>query len=84
MSLCWTSCCLARDGFDVMRSMRAAKSMVPTIMVTARDAMSDIVRGLDAGADDYLTKPFALDVLLARVPGAFQARPGRLSGGFAV
>jgi DNA-binding response OmpR family regulator len=56
-----------RDGFDVMRSLRAAKSMVPTIMVTARDAMSDIVQGLDSGADDYLTKPFALDVLLARI-----------------
>jgi DNA-binding response OmpR family regulator len=56
-----------RDGFDVMRSLRAAKSMVPTIMVTARDAMSDIVHGLDCGADDYLTKPFALDVLLARI-----------------
>jgi DNA-binding response OmpR family regulator len=56
-----------RDGFDVMRNLRAAKSMVPTIMVTARDAMSDIVQGLDSGADDYLTKPFALDVLLARI-----------------
>jgi DNA-binding response OmpR family regulator len=56
-----------RDGFDVIRSLRAAKSTVPTIMVTARDAMSDIVRGLDSGADDYLTKPFALDVLLARI-----------------
>jgi DNA-binding response OmpR family regulator len=56
-----------RDGFDVIRNLRAAKSMVPTIMVTARDAMSDIVRGLDCGADDYLTKPFALDVLLARI-----------------
>jgi len=56
-----------RDGFDVIRNLRAAKSMVPTIMVTARDAMSDLVRGLDSGADDYLTKPFALDVLLARI-----------------
>jgi DNA-binding response OmpR family regulator len=56
-----------RDGFDVIRNLRAAKSMAPTIMVTARDAMSDIVRGLDSGADDYLTKPFALDVLLARI-----------------
>jgi len=55
------------DGFDVIRNLRAAKQMLPTIMVTARDAMSDIVRGLDLGADDYLTKPFALDVLLARV-----------------
>ena len=56
-----------RDGFDVIRNLRAAKQMLPTIMVTARDAMCDIVRGLDLGADDYLTKPFALDVLLARV-----------------
>jgi DNA-binding response OmpR family regulator len=56
-----------RDGFEVIRNLRAAKQTLPTIMVTARDAMSDIVRGLDLGADDYLTKPFALDVLLARV-----------------
>jgi DNA-binding response OmpR family regulator len=56
-----------RDGFDVISNLRAAKSMVPTIMVTARDAMSDIIRGLDSGADDYLTKPFTLDVLLARI-----------------
>ena len=56
-----------RDGFDVIKHLRAAKQMVPTIMVTARDSMSDMVRGLDSGADDYLTKPFVLDVLLARV-----------------
>jgi DNA-binding response OmpR family regulator len=56
-----------RDGFDVIRNLRAAKQMLPTIMVTARDAMADVVRGLDLGADDYLTKPFALDILLARV-----------------
>jgi DNA-binding response OmpR family regulator len=56
-----------RDGFSVMRNLRAAKQMLPTIMVTACDARGDIVRGLDSGADDYLTKPFALDVLLARV-----------------
>ena len=56
-----------RDGFGVIRNLRAAKEMLPTIMLTARDAMSDIVRALDLGADDYLTKPFALDVLLARL-----------------
>ena len=56
-----------RDGFDVIRNLRAAKQTIPTIMVTACDAMSDIVHGLNLGADDYLTKPFALDVLLARV-----------------
>jgi DNA-binding response OmpR family regulator len=56
-----------RDGFDVIRTLRAAKNRIPAIFVSARDAMADIVRGLDLGADDYLTKPFALDVLLARV-----------------
>ena len=56
-----------RDGFDVIRSLRAAKNTVPTIILSARDAMSDVVHGLDLGADDYLTKPFALDILLARV-----------------
>jgi DNA-binding response OmpR family regulator len=56
-----------RDGFDVIRNLRAARCSTPAIMVTARDSMADIINGLDAGADDYLTKPFALDVLLARV-----------------
>jgi DNA-binding response OmpR family regulator len=56
-----------RDGFDVIKNLRAARQMTPAIMVTARDTMADIVRGLDLGADDYLTKPFSLDVLLARV-----------------
>lgn len=64
-----------RSGFEVIRSLRAAKLTVPTIMVTARDAMSDIVRGLDSGADDYLTKPFALDVLLARVRALSRRSP---------
>jgi DNA-binding response OmpR family regulator len=56
-----------RDGFDVIRNLRAARQMVPAIMVTARDTMADVVRGLDLGADDYLTKPFSLEILLARV-----------------
>jgi DNA-binding response OmpR family regulator len=64
-----------RDGFDVIRNLRAAKSMVPTIMVTARDAMSDIFRGLDCGADDYLPKPFSLDVLLARIRALVRRGP---------
>jgi DNA-binding response OmpR family regulator len=55
------------DGFTVLRNLRAEHYTTPTIMVTARDAMTDIVRGLDLGADDYLTKPFSLEVLLARV-----------------
>ncbi len=64
-----------RDGFDVIRSLRAARQMTPAIMVTARDAMADVVRGLDLGADDYLTKPFALDVLLARVRALVRRGP---------
>ena len=55
------------DGFTVLRTLRAENFTTPTIMVTARDSMEDIVRGLDLGADDYLTKPFALDNLLARI-----------------
>jgi len=65
----------SRDGFDVIRNLRAARQMLPTIMVTARDARADIVRGLDLGADDYLTKPFALDVLLARVRALIRRGP---------
>jgi len=55
------------DGFTVIKTLRADRLTTPTIMVTARDAMADVVRGLDSGADDYLTKPFALDVLFARI-----------------
>jgi DNA-binding response OmpR family regulator len=55
------------DGFTVIQNLRAERLATPIIMVTARDAMADIVRGLDLGADDYLTKPFSLDVLLARI-----------------
>jgi DNA-binding response OmpR family regulator len=55
------------DGFTVLRNLRAQHFTTPTIMVSACDAMTDIVRGLDLGADDFLTKPFALDNLLARI-----------------
>lgn len=55
------------DGFTVIRTLRAEQKTTPTLIVSARDALSDIVQGLDSGADDYLTKPFALNVLLARV-----------------
>ena len=54
-------------GLDATRALRAAGNDVPILVLTARDAVSDRVDGLDAGADDYLTKPFALDELLARV-----------------
>lgn len=55
------------SGFEVARRMRAEKNHTPILMLTARDASEDIVRGLDAGADDYLVKPFALTVLMARL-----------------
>ena len=55
------------DGFSIVRRLRAAKSATPILLLTARDAADDIVTGLDAGADDYLTKPFSFKILLARL-----------------
>jgi two-component system OmpR family response regulator len=55
------------DGFEVCRRLRAAGRWSPVLMLTARDAVEDRVRGLDVGADDYLTKPFSFDELLARL-----------------
>lgn len=57
----------AMDGIAVARKLRDSKVQTPVLMLTARDAAADIVRGLDSGADDYLTKPFSIDILLARV-----------------
>jgi two-component system, OmpR family, response regulator MprA len=64
------------DGLDVVRRLRARGLRIPVLMLTARHGVSDRVAGLDAGADDYLVKPFALDELLARLrallrPGSF-------------
>lgn len=55
------------NGFEVLKRLRAQKINTPVILLTARDEVSDKVRGLDYGADDYLTKPFSKDELLARV-----------------
>jgi len=55
------------DGFSLVRRLRAAGSVTPILLLTARDTAEDIVMGLDAGADDYLTKPFSFEVLLARL-----------------
>jgi len=55
------------DGFEVLRELRLTDASIPVIMLTARHASADIVRGLDAGANDYITKPFKFDELLARV-----------------
>jgi len=56
-----------KSGIEVMRETRARKMNVPVLMLTARDTLDDKVSGLDAGADDYLTKPFAFQELLARL-----------------
>jgi two-component system, OmpR family, copper resistance phosphate regulon response regulator CusR len=56
-----------RDGIEVLRTLRASGSKTPVLLLTARDAVEDRVLGLDAGADDYLVKPFAFAELLARV-----------------
>ena len=55
------------DGLDVTRRLRREGNRVPVLLLTARDAVGDRVEGLDAGADDYLPKPFALEELLARL-----------------
>ena len=55
------------DGLSVLRKLRSVGNPVPVLLLTAKDAVSDRVQGLDAGADDYLTKPYALEELMARI-----------------
>ena len=56
-----------KNGFEIVREMRATKKTTPVILLTARDETTDKIKGLDAGADDYMTKPFEPDELLARI-----------------
>ncbi len=65
------------DGMTILRTIRQNKSNVPVLLLTAKDDVSDKVAGLDAGADDYLTKPFATDELLARIR-ALSRRKGEI------
>ncbi|HEU5293638.1 MAG TPA: response regulator transcription factor [Burkholderiaceae bacterium] len=66
-----------KGGLDVLKSLRARGDATPVIVLTARDALPDKVAGLDAGADDYLVKPFELDELLARLRAVGRRASGR-------
>ena len=63
-----------RDGFAVLRALREHRMVAPVLLLTARDSVPDKVAGLDLGADDYLTKPFAFDEFLARVRALLRRR----------
>lgn len=69
-----------KDGLEVSRELRREGVDTPILMLTGRDTTTDIVRGLDAGADDYLTKPFDFDVLLARVRALTRRQTGSVGG----
>jgi two-component system response regulator MprA len=70
------------NGLEATRALRAAGNDVPILVLTARDAVGDRVDGLDAGADDYLTKPFALDELLARIRALLRRATRRSAGDY--
>lgn len=63
-----------KNGFEVMAEMRAAQQFVPTLILTARGHSADVLQGFAAGADDYLVKPFELDILIARIHGLLRRR----------
>jgi DNA-binding response OmpR family regulator len=69
------------DGLKLLKSLRARGQTLPVLIITARDAVSDRVAGLDAGADDYLIKPFDLDELAARIRALLRRKSGRSSAG---
>jgi len=66
-----------RDGLDVLRALRSRRATVPVLIATARDAVSDRIAGLDAGADDYVVKPYDTDELLARIRALLRRSAGR-------
>jgi two-component system response regulator QseB len=66
-----------KDGLDVLKTMRRRGNKMPVLIITARDAVVERVKGLDSGADDYLVKPFALDELAARIRALMRRQSGR-------
>lgn len=66
-----------KDGLEVLRELRARKLRIPVLIATARDAVAERVAGLDAGADDYVVKPYDLDELLARIRALVRRAAGR-------
>ncbi|MBZ0091359.1 MAG: response regulator transcription factor [Sulfuricellaceae bacterium] len=68
-----------RDGLEVLRQLRASNNRLPVIIVTARDAVEDRIKGLDLGADDYLVKPFDINELLARLRAIIRRQGGQAS-----
>jgi len=66
-----------KSGLEVLRTLRRTGNPIPVLILTARDAVADRVRGLDDGADDYLVKPFALDELAARIRALLRRHSGR-------
>jgi two-component system, OmpR family, response regulator QseB len=66
-----------KDGLQVLQALRARHQSLPVLIITARDAVSDRIQGLDAGADDYLVKPFDLDELAARIRALLRRKSGR-------
>ena len=71
-----------RDGLEVLRALRNRRSTVPVLIATARDGVSDRIAGLDAGADDYVVKPYDTDELLARIRALLRRSAGRAEPAF--
>ena len=66
-----------KSGFDILSDMRASGDETPVLMLTAKDSVEDKVKGLDSGADDYLTKPFSFDELMARIRMITRKKAGK-------
>jgi len=69
-----------QDGIEMLQKLRAKNNLIPVLLLTARDSKEDMVEGLDSGADDYLAKPFDLNILLARIRSLLRSRSWRAAG----